>query len=390
MNRSLASDFFGFNMKKKVLVNAANLHVGGGVQVAVSFLSELSSISSDTIEFHVVSSSEVDFGLKKTVRDTSVFSSYRIIDVYGLESCLPKFSKMLSKYDGIFTVFGPDYSIGHGKKRIVGFAQPWIIYPNNEIFWSMNFHSRLRTRLKYFLQNVFFRSASRLIVELPHVKTRLVEIGVMSEEFIDVVHNSVSAIYLSPELWEPINFEPKSESNIFNLGFVGRDYPHKNLDILPEIKVELKRRYNIDVDFFVTLNSNEWSRKSEKFRNLVSTVGELSVAQCPSFYQSMDAIIFPSLLECFSATPLEAMVMKRPLFASDRSFVKDVCKDYSYYFDPLDPVSAADLIANYLSEIRGHDREKIEEARNYAIRFSSAKGRAEQYVRIIESEFSRT
>ena len=67
----------------------------------------------------------------------------------------------------------------------------------------------------------------------------------------------------------------------------------------------------------------------------------------------MDAIIFPSLLECFSATPLEAMAMEKPFFASDREFIRDVCSDYALYFDPEDPISAANVINDYLENSYG-------------------------------------
>ncbi|HZJ97858.1 MAG TPA: glycosyltransferase family 4 protein [Oligella sp.] len=369
-------------LKKNVLINASNLHLGGGVQVAISFINELSRIKSETIEFHVVCSTEVNKALVKAGTDTSKFSSYQVYDVYGFGASSIKFSRLFSGFDAIFTVFGPDYRLGSQKNTLVGFAQPWIVYPDNEVFLSLSLLSKLKIKLKLLVQIFFYKKAGMLVVELPHVKQGVVNRSIANKDRIKVVHNSVSSLYFQPGCWEDVGVEPSKDA--FNLGFVGRDYSHKNLKILPEVKAILSRDYSLDVRFFVTLSQKEWAVKSPLFKSSVSTVGELSVAQCPVFYQKMDGVIFPSLLECFSATPLEAMAMERPLFASDRGFVRDVCEDYAYYFDPLSPASAAAVIANYINNIKGFDGERLKEASAYARSFSSAKGRAEGYVRILE------
>lgn len=373
----------GLDVKNRVLINASNLHAGGGIQVAISFIEELSFIKSDVVEFHVVCSSEVDQGLGLFL-ERSAFSSYTVVDVYGIEACLPRFSKRLRNYDVVFTIFGPDYRLMERKNGVVGFAQPWIVYPDNEIYDAMGFFSKIKSRIKFFIQKCFFMRSLRLVVELPHVKEKLVESSIFCHDKIDVVFNSVSSVYFRPERWKKIKMNV--ETNAFKIGFVTRDYPHKNLKVLPEIKSILNEKYQLDVEFFVTLREDEWSSKTEIFRESINMVGELSVYQCPSFYEEMDAVIFPSLLECFSAAPLEAMIMERPLFASDRSFVRDVCRDYAYYFDPLEPASGAESIARYFFNIRGHDQESIAQAKAHAVNFSSARGRAEQYVRILEKE----
>ena len=369
-------------MKNQVLINAANLHVGGSVQVATSFIDELSRLSSETIDFHVICSSKVDSGLGKADVNRSSFLSYRVFDIYGLGSSSRTFSRLLRGYDAIFTVFGPDYRLGSQANTLVGFAQPWIIYPDNEVFLGLDPLSMLKTKLKFLVQSLFFKRAAKLVVELPHVKQGLIKKSLAVEGRVEVVHNSVSGLYFRPACWKDV--EIKCSKTAFKLGFVGRDYPHKNLKILPKTKVILSRDYGLDIDFFVTLNEKEWAAKSPAFRQSVNTVGELSVSQCPTFYQKMDGVIFPSLLECFSATPLEAMVMELPLFSSDRGFVRDVCKDYAFYFDPLSPDSAAAVIAKYVRNLQGTDKNRLAEGKRHAQSFSSAKGRAEDYVRILE------
>ena len=75
--------------------------------------------------------------------------------------------------------------------------------------------------------------------------------------------------------------------------------------------------------------------------------------------------------------------MSKPLFASDRGFVRDVCGNHATYFDPLD---ANDIAENIVSYFRSDlDRtEQLQQPRNHALSFSSAKGRAEQYLEIVQ------
>ena len=81
--------------------------------------------------------------------------------------------------------------------------------------------------------------------------------------------------------------------------------------------------------------------------------------------------------------------MEKPLFASDRRFVKDICGDLVFYFDPLDPENVADVIASYIREQHENDAERLAKAREHAVNFSSAKGRAERYLEIISSELAK-
>src|SRR5690606_28113881 len=119
--------------------------------------------------------------------------------------------------------------------------------------------------------------------------------------------------------------------DVIRLGYLSRAYMHKNLQIILPVAKALDDMTNTRFEFFVTLNESEWNGFSKEYRDVVKNIGPLSVAQCPSFYNLMDGVVFFSLLECFSATPLEALVMRKPLFASNKDFVRDVCADHATY-----------------------------------------------------------
>lgn len=366
---------------KLTLINASNLHGGGGVQVAISFLYELTMMGDDFSSLHVVASNEVGKGLLRLSANTQVFGDYQICDTFGLQAFNSKLNNRIKNYEVVFTIFGPNYLRVKAKKEILGFAQPWILNFNNPISKNMSFFNRNILRAKFFIQWLFFLPADHYIVELEHVKKGLIKNKSVDEQEISVVYNTVSSLYLEESKWKTICIEKGNEK--ISLGIVTRDYPHKNIGIFPAVAQILESKHNLKVHFYTTLNENEWAARDEIFKKYVSTVGSLSPDQCPSFYEQIDAVVFPSLLECFSATPLEAMVMTKPLFASDRGFVRGVCAEYAVYFDPLDANDIALKIANYF-KTNFNNTEKLDRARNHALNFSSAKSRAEKYLEIIQ------
>ncbi len=373
---------------KRVLINASNLHTGGGVQVATSFIAELAEILDQLpgCDVTLYVSNAVDANLLSLGFVSKVFYKYEVFDVRGLEALTKKNSIRFQGFDLVFTLFGPLYLFRDIPNHIIGFAQSWILYPDNEVALRISLSKRAVLRLKFIVQWLFFRRASRLVVELEHVKERLSGYLGYSSRNIDVVHNCFSRVFLNPEKWECISGLDREEGFV-SLGYVTRAYPHKNIDLLLDIALELKRISKINYRFFVTLNDEEWMSRSEGFRQTIVNVGPISSAQCPTFYSAMSGVVFPSLLECFSATPLEAMVMRRPLFASAKGFVRDCCGDNARYFDPLDAGSAAETIHQWFAQMPLSERDAfIDRAYRHVMSLSGSKDRAVAYVDIIKRQ----
>ncbi len=374
-------------MKKSVLINCSNLHTGGGVAVASSFLDCISlEVEFRAVEVHVLASSEVHNNLVSLGVDFQLFSSYVVKDFYGISSLWKGLGRRLKEFDVVFTVFGPSYDLVFGSKHIVGFAQPNIIYPDNPVFKSLPFRDKVLTRVKYFLQELFFWKASSIVVELDHVKRGLKRKSRFYLKRIDVVESAVHSVYSDKSKWLPLDIH--KECDVVNIGIISRNYPHKNLKVLPNVKNILESRYGFDVSFHVTFTSEEWDSCSDFFKMNVNNVGSLQLAQCPTFYSKMDAVIFPSLLECFSAVPIEAMKVKRPIFASDLDFIHDVCGSYAEYFNPLDEHSIAKAIYDYFSFPEEVREEKVLLAHDFVKKFPGPDTRARRYLDLIENELN--
>jgi len=371
--------------KRHVLINCSNLHVGGAVAVATSFIKSVSVKKALEFDISILVSTKIMKNLLELGVDFSTFHSVTVADFIGIKALWKGLAKKMSGFDLVFTVFGPAYSLTKVNKHIVGFAQPSIIYPKSCAFLKVSIVNRFLMRLKFGIQKYFFSKSDSLVVELEHVKIGLQKIPSFHDKEIYVVNSAVDSVFSQPELWAPIDSVMISSSAI-KLGLISRNYPHKNLDLLPYIKLALKKNHDIDAEFFVTFVPEEWGECSELFKKTIHNVGPLTLSQCPTFYESLDGVVFPSLLECFSAVPIESMLMGKPLFASDFSFIRDCCKNHANYFNPEDAHSAAVTIADFFSKPYEERKRSIDAARQFVNLYPSAADRAESYLNLMRRE----
>jgi glycosyltransferase involved in cell wall biosynthesis len=365
------------------LINAANLRDGGGPAVAVSFIYDLSRWPEEAGKYAVLVSEYVDRNLRALSCDTAVFREYRVQSHYGLAGLRGGLGSELRKFDLVFTIFGPCYALGYNGRHLVGFADPWVAYPRNEVYPRLGWLRGLRTRFEWFVRELFYLNSTVLVCELEHVPIALKKNTFLARRPMEIVHSAIPSVYLERERWKEIAISRKD--GVLNLGLISRNYLHKNLAILPGLKRVLREKYRQPVEIYVTFADDEWQACSEEFRSEVINIGLLTLAQCPAFYSAMDVVVFPSLLECFSAVPIEALYLEKPLVASDRPFVRDCCDDYAVYFDPINnpETSAAEAVMEAIKRI-SVDSEYLKRAARHVQKFGSSQRRSREYLQLIE------
>lgn len=365
------------------LINAANLRDGGGPAVATSFIYDLSRWPEEAGKYAVLVSEYVDRNLRALGCVTEVFLDYRVQNHYGLAGLRGTLAKELRRFDLVFTVFGPCYTLGYKGRHLVGFADPWVAYPRNEVYPRLGLWRGLKTRFEWFARELFYLNSTLLVCELEHVPIALKKNTLLAHRPMEIVHSAIPSVYLERDRWQDVAIPRKD--GVLNLGLISRNYLHKNLDILPEVKRALYENHGVTAEIYVTFAEEEWLACSAEFREAVTNIGLLTLSQCPAFYAAMDVIIFPSLLECFSAVPIEALFMERPLVASDRPFVRDCCGDYAVYFDPIENAGCA-AAAAVMEALRrkSADPEYLKRAARHGQKFGSSERRSREYLQLIE------
>lgn len=377
------------NSPNTVLINCSNLRTGGGVAVATSFINSigLNKAIHSRVKISLLLSSVVRSNLDALNTNFENFHEVKVKNYYGISGLWQGLDREFRGFDLVFNVFGPIYSFRKRTVHITGFAQPIIIYPDNPITSKMTTVEKYKQKIKYFIQELFFSRSDALIVELDHVKNQLVKKKIFSQKTIHIVNSAVDSIFKTPEQWQELKFNNPRKK--LKLGVISRNYPHKNLSILPFLKKQLMEKYILDVDFYVTFSDHEWNNCSVFFRKEIINVGSLTLAQCPTFYSYMDGVIFPSFLECFSAVPIESMIMKKPLFASDLPFIRDCCAEHANYFNPFDIDDIAKSIYSFYALSKQQNNIFINDAYSFVQKFSNSESRANAYLCIIEDFLER-
>jgi glycosyltransferase involved in cell wall biosynthesis len=329
----------------------------------------------------VLMSTSVERNLRELGTDLSAFERCETRDFRGIGALWRGLDLYFVDFDLVFTVFGPAYFSQRNTRHLFGFAQPNIVYPDNLLSARMGLQQRWRTRAKFELQAWFFSRADAFVVELEHVKAGLMKRRLFQSKPIHIVYSSVHSIFSEQARW--LSLALPGQPGRLRLGVISRNYPHKNLAILADVKLHLQQKHRREVDMFVTLTPEEWAECDARFRENIINVGGLSLSQCPTFYAKMDGVVFPSLLECFSAVPIETLMVGRPLFASNLSFIRDVCGDHCQYFDPLDPADIARSIDIYFSQPATEQQRLCEAARAHVQRYPGPQERAKQYLKVI-------
>lgn len=118
--------------------------------------------------------------------------------------------------------------------------------------------------------------------------------------------------------------------------YTGNLYPHKNIPVLLEAIQKLKGKYRLALVGAKSVFTRRAQGLIDKYSisDSVSILGKLSDDQLVSLYSRATAFVFPSLIEGFGLTGLEAMSVGLPVIAANASCLPEIYQDAALYFDP--------------------------------------------------------
>jgi hypothetical protein len=167
--------------------------------------------------------------------------------------------------------------------------------------------------------------------------------NVIGPQPVWVVPNSLSRAFFDSDLQMPSNLPPRRPGEV-RLFYPARGYPHKNHSFLPTVVAAFEDRFDIPLRIVVTLREGEFARTFGQDPHGIINIGEVDTPRCPDLYRQTDGLLFPSLNETFSASPLEAAFMRRPIIAPRLPFMVAMTEGFASYYDVDDPVDAAQAI----------------------------------------------
>ena len=369
-----------------IMINASNIRKSGVLQVTLSFLEEVKKITRHN--YLIVISKEVE----RQIDTTSFPSNCTVLPFStgtplsrGFMSTIKKLGEIERNFkaDCVFSVFAPTYWTPTAK-HLAGFANVWAINPDSVFIKRLPLKVRIKTLLGNAFRNYFIkRNTVYHVVEEDDVKTRLSKYLGVNESNIYVVNNTYNHHFDEPSalLTATIKFPPKKTGQ-FSLVTISSNFLHKNLTIIPAVSKELKSKGHNDIYFYLTIKQDEFEIFANGDEN-IKNLGVVAVSDCPYVYSQSDAMLLPTMLECFTATYPEAMVMKKPILTSDLSFARSICGDAAIYFDPFDPADIAEKIIRLKNDRKLYDTLVANGSRKVKS-FPSAFERASRYIEICE------
>lgn len=365
----------------KILINASNLKLGGGVQVADSVCGQLNRFRQH--EFVVVLSKYLTETKKRIegyanvdVVDYDVRNSFETL-VFGRDKFLDTLVENRA-VECVVTIFGP--SRWNPKVRhISGFAMSHLVLSNSPYFKVLRGFGKFKSRLKNAMLDVYFRrSTDEFYTENPYI-SELLSCKWPSKR-IYTITNYYNQIFDNPQAWQHVDL-PKFDGT--TLLCVSANYPHKNLGIARCIAYYLRDKYPSFRFRFVFTISSEQYYVPDELKEYFVLLGKVDISECPSLYEQADIAFQPTLLECFTATYPESMRMKRPIITTDLEFARGLCGDAALYYSPLSADQAAECIFR-LSNDDNLRNQLVEAGQKQLARFDNYSERAEKIISLCE------
>lgn len=325
-----------------IIINASNLRVGGAIQVALSTIHELKNFPGH--KFHVFLSPAFNGVINKYDFERPNIEIYWVnfpsrFTYFGRVTQLDILEKKIGA-DCVFSIFGPSYWKPKSP-HLAGFAQGYYLYSHLPFFKTLGLVDKARLfLLRNYHRILLKKHVDEFVVETNDVKLKLGNFLDMEESKIHVATNTYSSYFSN------YNYKKSSKKNTskpFFLLTVAHPYPHKNLEILKKVSDVLNREA-IDYKFKITVPDSYYKKTFKGYEDSIINLGPIKNSDCPNEYVHCDAMILPSLVECFSASYPEAMKMERPILTSNYSFSTSVCGDSALYFNALDPKDIAEKI----------------------------------------------
>jgi len=332
------------------MINTSKLRFGGAVQVALSFIHECRAHAEH--EYHVAVGPGVGAVLKPGDFPKNFHFHEKSFGVMGMGK-LRRVQREMSALeetiqpDCVVTTAGPAYWRSR-VPHLVGFNRPLFIYPESPWLGLMKPAARVRLAIQKQIHCwLYRREADALIVQTDDVNQRVRKL--LGNDKVYTVTNNHNGWY--EHAAEFSSRLPKRAANAFRFLSLTSYYPHKNLELIPKIIKALPESMRDRVEFVLTLTKDEYQKKiGGPIPAQIRLIGPVPPPECPALYRDCDAMLLPTLAECFSASYPEAMKMEKPIITTDLGFARSICGEAALYFEPCNAIAAAEQIASLVAD----------------------------------------
>ncbi|MDA1179677.1 MAG: glycosyltransferase family 4 protein [Planctomycetota bacterium] len=373
----------------KILYNATTNAKGGSAQRATSFVTEAIRDPRGHQWCLAISPAQADAvtGCPPEI-DVHVFEEKPSQDRHSrklLRSLEARF-----RPDCVYSQLGPAY-VRFQSPHLMGVADAWVTHPSLRAFRTLSFPIEwIQMVAAGIYKTCWLTQANAYVVETEYARQSFHRLHLKSLSTISVVPNTCGRQYTEKGEWEGGSFT--SRQGTLRILTFAAPYPHKRLEIIPQVAAEIVRQ-KPDLDFRCVITLPQDCRElasilatAEKLGVLqrIENWGVIPTLQGPEIYRQCDACFLPTVLETFSASYPESMAMGVPMVTTDLGFAHDVCKTSALYFEPDNARDAAEKLLQALLD-QATRRRLIESGRAVLAQLPSAERQYQIQVDLIEA-----
>jgi glycosyltransferase involved in cell wall biosynthesis len=205
-------------------------------------------------------------------------------------------------------------------------------------------------RLKYlgyiFVDWVAMWRAAKIIVPAYYWKRELIKKYHLPENKIMVTYEGVN-----PDIKKSAEKKQFGMKKPFVV-YTGNLYPHKNIPVLLSAVKLLGGQVSLALVGARSVFTDKAKNMISRFQisDYVHLLGRLTDKELSQLYSQASAFVFPSLIEGFGLTGLEAMAVGLPVIAANSSCLPEVYGQAAVYFDPKSPQDLSQKIIRVVSD----------------------------------------
>ena len=337
-------------MKKKI-INAMDIHVGGGLTYLLLLHSYMDSEENIILLDNRVKNKIPYLKKAKTIfLKKGPFRSIRIF-IFRLKFYINQYSNKKNKLniDNFIEIYlngiPPFFRFYYSKVKVYIFIQNRLFFVKkvNNLNSFINIKIYLRIFISKFFLNLFLRKNDILVSQTNIMKKILLN----AYKFNKIINQE--------KLWGNFNFkrientiknsqtidinlinliENLSKENIL-LFYPADFYEHKNhinlIEAINLLNTEKIKKFKL----ILTINNSDISSITNKnFENII-LIGRLKYIDILQIYKIVDYLIFPSYVESYGLPLIEAKYNDLKIISSKLDYVYDVCHPFKV-FDPFD------------------------------------------------------
>ncbi len=160
----------------------------------------------------------------------------------------------------------------------------------------------------------------------------------INTKIIDIKHEN----YEWPEFTRYKRFSNLNDR--FNLFYPSADYPHKNHNLLSQLKINEKFQIKVTID----------PKNNYKVRSNIKFLGSISREEVYNIYKRTDALLFLSSEESFGLPLAEAVKCNLPIICPYEDYTEFLSSQNCFYFKLSDPTSLIDAMNRLENKLKNN------------------------------------